>query len=194
MVWLKISALVAKYGKIYAVLVARKTCGTVSRSPEKTPCLISHKQLEISPEVLRNVHYIDTNCCRPFASLVITLLLWRSSFFIDMTVLCSFFYFFRGSGASWLIRYHFPLSSFSVSLHAPFHPGASETERRLHQKLFQNYNMKVRPAKYWEDKVTVRVGMTLSQLVSLVNEWMKDGNKHANTTWWVISVLCISSG
>ena len=94
MVWLKISALVAKYGKKYAVLVARKTCGTVSRSPEKTPCLISHKQLEISPEVLRNVHYIDTNCCRPFASLVITLLLWRSSFFIDMTVLCSFFIFF----------------------------------------------------------------------------------------------------
>lgn len=41
--------------------------------------------------------------------------------------------------------------------------------------------MKVRPAKYWEDKVTVRVGMTLSQLVSLVNEQMKDGNKHAST-------------
>lgn len=50
-----------------------------------------------------------------------------------------------------------------------FHPGASETERKLHQKLFQNYNLKVRPARYWEDKVMVRVGMTLSQLVSLVN-------------------------
>lgn len=58
-----------------SVLVARKTSGTVSRSPEKTPCLISYKQLEISPEVLRNVHYCDTNCSRPFASLVITLLL-----------------------------------------------------------------------------------------------------------------------
>uniref|UniRef100_A0A4W6ER50 Acetylcholine receptor subunit beta n=1 Tax=Lates calcarifer TaxID=8187 RepID=A0A4W6ER50_LATCA len=44
---------------------------------------------------------------------------------------------------------------------------ASETERRLHQKLFENYNMKVRPARYWEEKVMVRVGMTLSQLVSL---------------------------
>lgn len=41
-------------------------------------------------------------------------------------------------------------------------------ERRLHQKLFNNYNMKVRPARYWEEKVMVRVGMTLSQLVSLV--------------------------
>uniref|UniRef100_A0A3B4ZQW9 Acetylcholine receptor subunit beta n=1 Tax=Stegastes partitus TaxID=144197 RepID=A0A3B4ZQW9_9TELE len=60
-------------------------------------------------------------------------------------------------------------SSCSVSLHASFHPGASETERRLHQKIFQNYNMKVRPARYWEEKVMVRVGMTLSQLVSLVN-------------------------
>uniref|UniRef100_A0A668RMF0 Cholinergic receptor, nicotinic, beta 1 (muscle) like n=1 Tax=Oreochromis aureus TaxID=47969 RepID=A0A668RMF0_OREAU len=50
---------------------------------------------------------------------------------------------------------------------------ASETERRLHQKLFENYNMKVRPAHYWEEKVTVRVGMTLSQLVSLVNEQHK---------------------
>lgn len=41
-------------------------------------------------------------------------------------------------------------------------------ERRLHQKLFHNYNMKVRPAHHWEEKVMVRVGMTLSQLVSLV--------------------------
>lgn len=54
-----------------------------------------------------------------------------------------------------------------------FRLGASETERRLHQKIFENYNMKVRPARYWEEKVMVRVGMTLSQLVSLVS------NKHA---------------
>ncbi|KAG7495946.1 acetylcholine receptor subunit beta-like [Solea senegalensis] len=55
--------------------------------------------------------------------------------------------------------------------------GASEVERRLHKKLFQNYNMKVRPAHYWEDKVMVRVGMTLSQLVSL-NE--KNGEMTTN--------------
>lgn len=60
-----------------------------------------------------------------------------------------------------------------MCLHSCLHAGASETERRLHQKLFENYNMKVRPARYWEDKVTVRVGMTLSQLVSLVNEQHK---------------------
>lgn len=30
--------------------------------------------------------------------------------------------------------------------------------------------MKVRPARYWEEKVMVRVGMTLSQLVSLVEQ------------------------
>lgn len=60
-----------------------------------------------------------------------------------------------------------------MCLHSCLHAGASETERRLHQKLFENYNMKVRPARYWEDKVTVRVGMTLSQLVSLVNEQRK---------------------
>lgn len=51
---------------------------------------------------------------------------------------------------------------------ASSYPGASEIERKLHQKLFSNYNMKVRPARYWEEKVMVRVGMTLSQLVSLV--------------------------
>ncbi|XP_077597861.1 cholinergic receptor, nicotinic, beta 1 (muscle) like [Stigmatopora nigra] len=45
--------------------------------------------------------------------------------------------------------------------------GASETERRLHQVIFNNYNLKVRPAQYWEERVMVRVGMTLSQLVSL---------------------------
>uniref|UniRef100_A0A3Q2TZ78 Acetylcholine receptor subunit beta n=1 Tax=Fundulus heteroclitus TaxID=8078 RepID=A0A3Q2TZ78_FUNHE len=43
------------------------------------------------------------------------------------------------------------------------------TERRLHQKLFQNYNVKVRPARHWKERVTVRVGMTLSQLIGLVN-------------------------
>lgn len=50
---------------------------------------------------------------------------------------------------------------------------ASETERKLHKKLFQDYNMKVRPARYWEEKVMVRVGMTLSQLVSLVKKIKK---------------------
>ncbi|XP_059891668.1 acetylcholine receptor subunit beta-like [Gadus macrocephalus] len=45
--------------------------------------------------------------------------------------------------------------------------GASETERRLLQKLFTDYNLKVRPVISWEEKVMVRVGMTLSQLVSL---------------------------
>uniref|UniRef100_A0A668RFF7 Uncharacterized protein n=1 Tax=Oreochromis aureus TaxID=47969 RepID=A0A668RFF7_OREAU len=70
---------------------------------------------------------------------------------------------------------HYP-----ISLHLCRHAGASETERRLHQKLFENYNMKVRPAHYWEEKVTVRVGMTLSQLVSLgcFRTWMTCCN------WW----------
>uniref|UniRef100_A0A3Q2NS03 Acetylcholine receptor subunit beta n=1 Tax=Fundulus heteroclitus TaxID=8078 RepID=A0A3Q2NS03_FUNHE len=45
----------------------------------------------------------------------------------------------------------------------------TQTERRLHQKLFQNYNVKVRPARHWKERVTVRVGMTLSQLIGLVN-------------------------
>uniref|UniRef100_A0A3Q1AQZ4 Cholinergic receptor, nicotinic, beta 1 (muscle) like n=1 Tax=Amphiprion ocellaris TaxID=80972 RepID=A0A3Q1AQZ4_AMPOC len=75
-------------------------------------------------------------------------------------------------------------SSCCVSLHPSFHPGASETERRLHQKIFQNYNMKVRPARYWEEKVMVRVGMTLSQLVSLneKNEEMTT-NVFMNLAW-----------
>ncbi|XP_056156144.1 cholinergic receptor, nicotinic, beta 1 (muscle) like [Lampris incognitus] len=55
--------------------------------------------------------------------------------------------------------------------------GASEMERRLHQKLFENYNLKVRPARSWEETVMVRVGMTLSQLVSL-NE--KNGEMTTN--------------
>uniref|UniRef100_A0A8C5DIZ8 Acetylcholine receptor subunit beta n=1 Tax=Gouania willdenowi TaxID=441366 RepID=A0A8C5DIZ8_GOUWI len=63
-------------------------------------------------------------------------------------------------------------------------PGASETERRLHQKLFEDYNMKVRPAQYWEERVMVRVGMTLSQLVSLneKNEEMTT-NVYMNLAW-----------
>uniref|UniRef100_A0A087XS25 Acetylcholine receptor subunit beta n=1 Tax=Poecilia formosa TaxID=48698 RepID=A0A087XS25_POEFO len=54
---------------------------------------------------------------------------------------------------------------------------ASETERRLHQKLFQDYNVKVRPARHWKERVTVRVGMTLSQLIGL-NE--KNGEMTTN--------------
>ncbi|XP_034092112.1 cholinergic receptor, nicotinic, beta 1 (muscle) like [Gymnodraco acuticeps] len=62
--------------------------------------------------------------------------------------------------------------------------GASDIEKLLHQKLFKNYNMKVRPARNWEDKVMVRVGMTLSQLVSLneKNEEMTT-NVFMNMAW-----------
>ncbi|XP_062372350.1 cholinergic receptor, nicotinic, beta 1 (muscle) like [Sardina pilchardus] len=45
--------------------------------------------------------------------------------------------------------------------------GASDAERRLLAKLFEGYNLKVRPARTWDEKVMVRVGMTLVQLVSL---------------------------
>ncbi|XP_041925506.1 cholinergic receptor, nicotinic, beta 1 (muscle) like isoform X1 [Alosa sapidissima] len=45
--------------------------------------------------------------------------------------------------------------------------GASDTERHLLDKLFKDYNLKVRPARTWDEKVMVRVGMTLVQLVSL---------------------------
>lgn len=77
-----------------------------------------------------------------------------------------------------------------MCLHSCLLAGASETERRLHQKLFENYNMKVRPARYWEDKVTVRVGMTLSQLVSLVNEQHKHkySLRHANKIFYILPV------
>lgn len=80
-------------------------------------------------------------------------------------------------------------SSVSVCVH----PGASETERRLHQKLFKDYNMKVRPARYWEDKVMVRVGMTLSQLVSLVNTGARVSfiySAHTHCRACLCQVLC----
>lgn len=75
------------------------------------------------------------------------------------------------------------VSFFFVSLY----PGASEIERKLHQKLFSNYNMKVRPARYWEEKVMVRVGMTLSQLVSLVGT-----NPAVHNHWSVAAAASLS--
>lgn len=99
--------------------------------------------------------------------------IWRWLEFIGQTFIVTLGWIFvLGSFFSVL---HFPCCpSIFVILIAvfcinPFNAGASEVERRLHQKLFQNYNLKVRPALYWEEKVMVRVGMTLSQLVSLVN-------------------------
>ncbi|KAG9346609.1 hypothetical protein JZ751_006920 [Albula glossodonta] len=61
---------------------------------------------------------------------------------------------------------------------------ASETERLLMQKLFKDYNLKVRPARTWDEKVMVRVGMTLSQLISLneKNEEMTT-NVFMNLAW-----------
>uniref|UniRef100_A0AAY4BKZ8 Acetylcholine receptor subunit beta n=1 Tax=Denticeps clupeoides TaxID=299321 RepID=A0AAY4BKZ8_9TELE len=44
---------------------------------------------------------------------------------------------------------------------------ASETERRLQEKLFTDYNLKVRPSRTWDERVMVRVGMTLIQLIGL---------------------------
>ncbi|KAJ8389287.1 hypothetical protein AAFF_G00121520 [Aldrovandia affinis] len=60
----------------------------------------------------------------------------------------------------------------------------SETERLLLKKLFQDYNLKVRPARRWEEKVRVRVGMTLSQLIGLneKNEEMTT-NVFMNLAW-----------
>ncbi|KTG07131.1 hypothetical protein cypCar_00000039 [Cyprinus carpio] len=54
---------------------------------------------------------------------------------------------------------------------------ASEAERRLLEDLFQDYNLKVRPARTWNERVMVRVGMTLVQLISL-NE--KNGEMTTN--------------
>ncbi|XP_041034834.1 acetylcholine receptor subunit beta [Carcharodon carcharias] len=45
--------------------------------------------------------------------------------------------------------------------------GGSETEKELLKKLFKTYNANVRPAQTADEKVMVRVGMTLSQLISL---------------------------
>lgn len=90
---------------------------------------------------------------------VFILILLPSSFFSLSCCLSTF----------WFIRNCFPLITMHVCVSPSSYLGASETERKLHQKLFQNYNMKVRPARYWQEKVMVRVGMTLSQLVSLVN-------------------------
>ncbi|XP_020655454.3 acetylcholine receptor subunit beta isoform X1 [Pogona vitticeps] len=44
---------------------------------------------------------------------------------------------------------------------------ASEIEGQLMEKLFQNYSNTIRPARRIADKVPVRIGMSLSQLISL---------------------------
>ncbi|XP_030635118.1 cholinergic receptor, nicotinic, beta 1 (muscle) like [Chanos chanos] len=78
-----------------------------------------------------------------------------------------------------------PLSSDVISneAHLP-NTGASETERRLLEKLFKDYNLKVRPARVWNERVMVRVGMTLVQLISLDE---KNGemttNVYMNLAW-----------
>ncbi|KAI7813819.1 acetylcholine receptor subunit beta-like [Triplophysa rosa] len=45
--------------------------------------------------------------------------------------------------------------------------GASDTEDKLIKKLFAKYNFKVRPSKTPEERIIVRIGMTLSAFVSL---------------------------
>ncbi|XP_059380933.1 acetylcholine receptor subunit beta-like isoform X2 [Carassius carassius] len=61
---------------------------------------------------------------------------------------------------------------------------ASEAERTLLEDLFQDYNLKVRPARTWNERVMVRVGMTLVQLISLneKNEEMTT-NVFMNMEW-----------
>ncbi|KTF74360.1 hypothetical protein cypCar_00017288 [Cyprinus carpio] len=65
---------------------------------------------------------------------------------------------------------------------------ASEAERMLLEDLFQEYNLKVRPARNWNERVMVRVGMTLVQLISLneKNEEMTT-NVFMNMTSFLIS-------
>ncbi|XP_030609720.1 LOW QUALITY PROTEIN: acetylcholine receptor subunit beta [Archocentrus centrarchus] len=45
--------------------------------------------------------------------------------------------------------------------------GASDSEHALMKRLFSGYNLKVRPARTPEERVVVRVGMTLSSFVGL---------------------------
>ncbi|XP_061920527.1 acetylcholine receptor subunit beta [Entelurus aequoreus] len=45
--------------------------------------------------------------------------------------------------------------------------GAADVEQALTKEVFTNYNLKVRPAHTPEERVVVRVGMTLSSLVGL---------------------------
>nr|XP_057921922.1 acetylcholine receptor subunit beta [Doryrhamphus excisus] len=45
--------------------------------------------------------------------------------------------------------------------------GAADVEQALTKKVFTNYNLKVRPAHTPEERVVVRVGMTLSSFVGL---------------------------
>ncbi|XP_058637409.1 cholinergic receptor, nicotinic, beta 1 (muscle) like isoform X3 [Onychostoma macrolepis] len=61
---------------------------------------------------------------------------------------------------------------------------ASKAERMLLEDLFQDYNLKVRPARTWNEQVMVRVGMTLVQLISLneKNEEMTT-NVFMNMEW-----------
>uniref|UniRef100_A0A673IMA7 Acetylcholine receptor subunit beta n=1 Tax=Sinocyclocheilus rhinocerous TaxID=307959 RepID=A0A673IMA7_9TELE len=49
----------------------------------------------------------------------------------------------------------------------PAYRCASEAEDRLMKKLFSSYYVKVRPARSPEERVVVRIGMTLSSFVSL---------------------------
>ncbi|KAM8972727.1 LOW QUALITY PROTEIN: acetylcholine receptor subunit beta [Pelodytes ibericus] len=44
---------------------------------------------------------------------------------------------------------------------------ASHSEGQLRDKLFENYSPNIRPTRKYDEKVTVQVGMTLSQLISL---------------------------